>query len=494
MPRVLASRGAPTLSSALSPEQAAERGLDPAALCLRALEVAGAGVVVVDARGRPVLANGLARSWLDADLEDLRRRPLGRVTAWSVDLTTELQARALPLARALRGLPVDPVEIVLAHPDRSSRRVWITAERVHDDAGTPAGAIAVGWDLTAVRQQETYAARSAAQLSAMAGARRAVLADTEPREAVARSIVAVTGATCATVMEVQGDVMTITAQAGGPVPAITLRLDRPSVGAKVYHSGQALFLADVAADPALDVEPVDQIERVLGQRLHAACWVPIRAQHRVVGVLTAAFAVGSEAADDAPTTIRTMELLASEAALALERDDLRRSLATQALTDELTGLANLRAWRTALERMPRRGGLAIVDLDHFKSVNDSAGHAAGDRVLYEFAQALHETTRSEDLVARIGGEEFAVLCPIGEDVVGLIERLRNRWDGLSGAHPVAVTFSAGIAARGVDEPPEHTQARADKALYAAKLAGRDRSVTAALAAQDGDDDTAAETG
>ncbi|MGQ4828129.1 GGDEF domain-containing protein, partial [Enterococcus faecalis] len=83
-------------------------------------------------------------------------------------------------------------------------------------------------------------------------------------------------------------------------------------------------------------------------------------------------------------------------------------------TDPLTGLANRRAFVEALEAhvgQKRSGCLAIIDIDHFKQVNDRHGHAAGDRVLQAFGEVARSTLRSSDMVARIGGEEFAVILP-----------------------------------------------------------------------------------
>ena len=462
--------------------------LDVAALASPALEAAGAGVLVADATGRIVIANAVARRWLGvSDVAALHPHPLGDVQVLTADQTARLPRRWLPLSRAMRGEAAVDVELVLVSPDGSRRRLRTSADPVRAADGAQVGAVIVGWDVTALLQEESQAERSAAQLSAVAMARRAVLADTDPREAVARAIVSVTGAVCATVMEVLGGTIEVTGQAGATVGPLRLRLDRPSIVRDVYDSGRSRLVDNhAAADPAgataesaSDRETFASFEDAAGVRLGAGCWVPVRAGNRTVGVLTAAFAVDSPPLDDAETTIRTLELLASEAALAIERDDLRRRLTAQAMTDELTGLPNLRSWRAALARMPRRGGLAILDLDHFKSVNDQAGHAAGDTMLVDFALALQSTTRAEDLVARIGGEEFAVLCPMGSDVAVLVARLRARWSELGRSHPIPVTFSAGVAARSPDEEPERTQARADEALYAAKQSGRDRCIVAA---------------
>ncbi len=455
-------------------------GLEAAALALRAVDVAGAAVLVADATGRMVVANRAARSWLGVtDLEELHRSALGRVEILTADQSGPLPGRYLPMTQALRGLRVDQLELVLVGPDATRRRVRVSADPVLGPDGGIAGGVVVGWDVTAVFQQEPQAERTAAQLSAVAIARRAVLADTDPREAVARAILAVTGAASATVMEVHGEVLEVSAAAGAEVAPQQLRLDQPSVIRDVYESGRSRMVDDVAATPELDGDAFARLEQATGARIGTACWVPVLVGGQVLGVLTALFAVDAPPLDDTASTIRTMELLASEAALAIERDDLRRRLTAQAMSDELTGLANLRAWRAALARMPRRGGLAIIDLDHFKSVNDRAGHAAGDRVLHDFAQAVRSSTRAEDLVARIGGEEFAVMCPVGADVAVLVARLRARWAEVTRGHPIPVTFSAGVAARAPDEQPERTQGRADEALYAAKQTGRDRCVVAA---------------
>ena len=463
-----------------------EQSLETAALASRALEATGAGILVADATGAMVAANRTARDWLGvAGLDELHGQPLGRVRVLTADQSGPMPARWLPMTQALRGEHVDQQELVLLGPGGAIRRVRVSADPVVDPDGAVAGAVIVGWDETAVPQEEPRAERAQAHLSAVAMARRAVLADTDPREAVARAIVAVTGAAAATVMEVRGEVLEVTASAGPDLTPMQLRLDQPSVVRDVYESGRSQMVDDVTVDLRLDTDAFGRLEQSTGTRIGTGCWVPVLAGRQALGVLTAVFAVGAPPLDDAGTTIRTMELLASEAALAIERDDLRRRLTAQAMSDELTGLANLRAWRAALARMPRRGGLAIIDLDHFKRVNDQAGHAAGDRVLHDFAQAVRSTTRAEDLVARIGGEEFAVLCPVGTDVAVLIARLRARWQEVARGHPIPVTFSAGVAARAPEEQPERTQARADEALYVAKQAGRDRCVVAADGGQPG---------
>jgi diguanylate cyclase (GGDEF)-like protein len=152
-------------------------------------------------------------------------------------------------------------------------------------------------------------------------------------------------------------------------------------------------------------------------------------------------------------------------------------------TDSLTGLPNRRSLeeRLDLERtVTRRRGepltLAMIDLDDFKAYNDTHGHPAGDGLLQRFAAALRESVRASDLVARYGGEEFCVLLPnttaSGAEV--LIDQLRNRLR--SGALTSRPAFSAGVATWMEGDTSHELLKRADRALYAAKAAGKDCTV------------------
>jgi diguanylate cyclase (GGDEF)-like protein len=151
-----------------------------------------------------------------------------------------------------------------------------------------------------------------------------------------------------------------------------------------------------------------------------------------------------------------------------------------AVTDELTGLPNRRAWNTELprtiERVRRTGGpltVAVLDLDHFKSFNDAYGHPAGDRLLKEATAAWQAELRSADHLARYGGEEFVLLLPDATPAEAheILDRMRR-------ATPLGQTFSAGTARWNGIETSDDLTARADAALYQAKNAGRNRIVEA----------------
>jgi diguanylate cyclase (GGDEF)-like protein len=199
-----------------------------------------------------------------------------------------------------------------------------------------------------------------------------------------------------------------------------------------------------------------------------------------------AFRLGAH--DHIAKPFRGKELRARVAAavqLKRRHDDLRREnviLDSVSRTDSLTGLGNRRQLDADLHmltsvarRHDQPFSVALVDVDHFKAVNDTYGHSAGDQVLREIANRLQDTLRVEDSAGRWGGEEFLLLLPMtdlpGATVVG--ERLRLRVAGESiiigdGSH-IDVRISVGVAT-GVDVPD--VLVRADAALYRAKAGGR----------------------
>ena len=169
---------------------------------------------------------------------------------------------------------------------------------------------------------------------------------------------------------------------------------------------------------------------------------------------------------------------ATQSALAIERVQAVRTLVEDALRDELTGLGNRRASNRALAGLRPSDAVVMLDLDGFKDLNDTLGHAAGDDLLRRFAAVLSASLRDQDVAVRFGGDEFLmVFRGAGEQAQGIVERLASRWK----EEASDVTFSAGIALAGEDEPSLTVLARADEALYDAKRAGRDRVSSAPAA-------------
>jgi diguanylate cyclase (GGDEF)-like protein len=172
-------------------------------------------------------------------------------------------------------------------------------------------------------------------------------------------------------------------------------------------------------------------------------------------------------------------------ALAQRLEGARLQAREEALTDTLTGLRNRRAFDSVLSRLCREGAafaLMNMDLDFFKAVNDTLGHAAGDHVLMQVAGVLKASARAQDCIARVGGDEFVLLLP-GMTDKGLLSALAERVIGqLSRPIPfngavcrISASFGYVTVQEGDPKSPSDALAEADVALYAAKKAGRSRA-------------------
>jgi diguanylate cyclase (GGDEF)-like protein len=175
-----------------------------------------------------------------------------------------------------------------------------------------------------------------------------------------------------------------------------------------------------------------------------------------------------------------------------ERERLIADLATLAETDFLTGLLNRRAFHVravalcaSLHEPEQMLTLIVFDIDHFKRINDSYGHAGGDNVLVAVAQACHQTWRRTDIVARIGGEEFAVLCtvPSMAQASAMAQSMRRRIERLTvpadGRTITSITSSFGVVCARADEISDIDALlkQADALLYRAKASGRNCVIT-----------------
>jgi diguanylate cyclase (GGDEF)-like protein/PAS domain S-box-containing protein len=218
--------------------------------------------------------------------------------------------------------------------------------------------------------------------------------------------------------------------------------------------------------------------------------IPILAQGETLGI------VHLQATDEA-LQLNASELsfkttFAAQVGLSIANIRLREALRTQSVRDALTGLYNRRYLEEVLDREVRRAaraaqslGLLMIDLDHFKSFNDTYGHEAGDAVLRETGLSLTKGIRAEDFVCRFGGEEFVVILPTAdlEASCARAERLRLKMKELTILHQGRsmgmLTISVGVAVF-----PEHAMspkelmAAADAAMYEAKRGGRDQVVVA----------------
>ena len=329
--------------------------------------------------------------------------------------------------------------------------------------------------LVEVRRQAGEAEERLDHVQVLARAARRLHTSDDVRADVCRAALEVSGADVVHLLEPDGaGHLVTTAAVGEPMPVLSLPLDgEASITVAAYGSRRATFVADLAADEHLS----PRVRGLPGVR--SGLWQPVLAgDDRALGVLALVWGTPLPAPPDHLPPL--LETLAGEAAAAVERRDLLRRLADAADRDALTGLANRRRWdeASALEvsRAQRTGAplaVALVDLDHFKRFNDSRGHLAGDALLRDFAAAARAQLRDVDLIARWGGEEFALLLPgcTPDEAVAVLDRVRA-------VVPHGQTCTVGVTRWRTGEDLAAAVARADAALYAGKEGGRDRTVLA----------------
>lgn len=311
-----------------------------------------------------------------------------------------------------------------------------------------------------------------------------------------------------------GEVRAVAAARGhGVRSAAPARGDEPSRAGGMATAGRvaeraATWLADLLDDLGLGRSlraagpVVSPLSEVLGTGLGAAVTARIADRVRSVyglshtlaaplrtkaGVIGAIVLARRDREAWPPAARRFLEGAAVEAAAAMARAYSHREVTAHASSDPLTGLPNRRYFDEfcGLIARRRRAGDAVavlmVDIDKFKALNDTHGHPVGDEVLKAVASAIVTAVREQDVPARVGGEEFAVLLrnPGPDVALEVGERVREAVHGLDlRRHGVAgVTVSVGVAnARGADEPIPSIVQRADQALLRAKRAGRDRVI------------------
>ena len=199
--------------------------------------------------------------------------------------------------------------------------------------------------------------------------------------------------------------------------------------------------------------------------------LPLRGTGGTVGVVAAVSFDGAGAPDI--FTENVGQTFAAQAGLAFERAWATESLRDATLRDELTGLGNRRHATAVLAQLHPGDAVAMIDLDHFKRVNDELGHAGGDGLLRSFGDYLRSALREHDIAARYGGDEFLVVFRQIRESVGVTSK--RFLDGWRATDPLA-SLSVGIAVHEAGVTPIETVERADAALYHAKEAGRDQAV------------------
>ncbi len=174
---------------------------------------------------------------------------------------------------------------------------------------------------------------------------------------------------------------------------------------------------------------------------------------------------------DSEYTLKLARLFGTQVGIAIEHLFVIDELERQTTRDELTGLGNRKHADALLASLEEGDALILLDLDGFKEVNDTLGHAAGDQVLQDVSAHLGRCLRDSDTSARLGGDEFLVVARRAfADPLAVADRILSNWDGKAGT-----TISAGVAVHRNEQPIEITFDRADRALYHAKASGKNQS-------------------
>lgn len=286
---------------------------------------------------------------------------------------------------------------------------------------------------------------------------------------VANEALAVAGADAACVELLDGDDIVCTAAAGTAREFIGLRL--PAVGSitgECFRSGRILICTDSESDSRVAREAC----RMVGAR--SMIVVPLTHDSHINGVL---IVWSVDAHDFTGPEAQLLALLANTIGAALARAELTAQLVAQAVTDELTGLANRRAWHErlteAMARSRRSGNplsVLVLDIDGLKQVNDGQGHVAGDQLLKDVSDAWRCALRSSDLLGRLGGDEFAVILEDTHEEAAFDVMTR-----LDAALKDEHTASTGLAVWDGVENPTALVARADAQMYHHKRRRNGRS-------------------
>ena len=341
------------------------------------------------------------------------------------------------------------------------------------------GGLAVAFrDISADRQVEERLARLAAQQGAMSRVATAVAGSADAAHLfalVARETAILLGAPYAGVSRFEGAdrLVVVGFWSAGQ------RRHEPVTPIPLVAGGEVERLRRLESPVRFVRTPSPQPEAAdLERGYNAYVLAPVRVAEGIWGVVFVAADEAAALRDDAEQRLGDFAALI---AMAVGNAEARAQLADQAATDALTGLANHRVFHERLaeeaaraRRYDRPLTLALVDVDHFKPYNDNLGHQAGDRLLQLVAARLRDVVRAEDLLARVGGDEFAVLMPETDQMAayGVIERARAEVAGIE-APGEGVTVSAGISDLTEARDGPELYRLADGALYWSKAHGRD---------------------
>ncbi len=437
------------------------------------------GLVVFGPGGRIVQANAQMGRIVGIRPEDL----VGMEPPFPYWPPAESARYEAGLRHAIASDAVAETDRTYLRPDGTPRDVIVSVAPVAGQDGRATAHVATVKDITprraaerALRESEARHRLLADEQARLSRVAAAVAASPDPRDVfalVGREVTELLGGDAGGVTRFESDCAVLV---GGWSRVDELRMavgSRLPLGgetctSRVWREGHAVRVDDYTSLHA-GWRSVDMTARV------SSIAAPVRVAGRLWGTVGA---VSMRRSGFAPGAEERLAEFAALVGVAVTGADARAELGRRATTDPLTGLANRRAFEERLVDAPVGTSVALFDLDHFKHVNDRHGHATGDTVLRELADRIVRHTRPIDTVARIGGEEFALLLPATPLALAaaVAERVRADIAGTPFTTAGTCTASCGVAERGPGEDGSDLMRRSDRALYRAKGEGRNRVV------------------
>jgi diguanylate cyclase (GGDEF)-like protein/PAS domain S-box-containing protein len=390
----------------------------------------------------------------------------------------ELVEWARKLERPIHELGESVIsESAAPHADGTEHYHWIIKYPVNDEDGKLIAIGGAAVDITERRRAELALAEAEAEQAALRRVATAVAQDAGSRtvfDLVAKELALLLGLEVGVVARFENAEEAVVMGSWFADPAVTVtpivKLDGTNAASLVSRTGRAAHIDRYESTTAL------------GDTAQAGVAAPISIAGKLWGAVGAA-RVGEGALP--PEAEERAAHFADLAAIAISNAEAREMLASLASTDELTGLPNYRSFheqlRSEVERATRHArelSLILIDIDAFKSINDEHGHPIGDAVLRETARRLAGQLRTSDLIARVGGEEFAWLLPETDaaSALSVAERACEAIEGEPFDLAGTVTISAGVCSLKESGDAESLLRFADIALYGAKESGRNATV------------------
>jgi diguanylate cyclase (GGDEF)-like protein len=324
---------------------------------------------------------------------------------------------------------------------------------------------------SAIQSLVDHSRHRTADVSALGAITRALTAGSDPRPELCNAAQLVTDAAFVVLLEPHADGALVPTASSDGVDRGPMGIDarvEVSATAQAWRTGKAIYIADAATDPRVSPRLAKQTGA------NAALFHPVTREGHVTAVLVVGFYESRRQVPESKMFL--VELLAAEIGAAIDRANIVALLDTQSRRDSLTGAANRRSWDEEIARelaRSRRTGhaltVAIIDMDHFKAYNDTYGHVAGDLLLKELVPAIRAELRTGDVIARWGGEEFALALHDCD-----LQQAQTIASRLLTVVPSGQTASIGLTQARPQDTPRALIERADTALYAAKGGGRNQ--------------------